>query len=78
MESRWNVLLADASTEFRGLLQRALEESEEFQVVGAVGDGLEAAHLVHQEKPDLILMDMILPGLDGLGLFNFRTHHTDG
>ena len=77
MESRWNVLLADASTEFRGLLQRALEESEEFQVVGAVGDGLEAAHLVHQEKPDLILMDMILPELDGLGLLDQITQMDD-
>ena len=70
MESKWKVLLADASVEFRGLLRSALEETEEFEVVASVGDGLEAARLVKEKLPDLVLMDMILPGLDGLGLLD--------
>ena len=40
MESKWTVLLADASQEFRGLLMAALAETEEFEVVASVGDGL--------------------------------------
>lgn len=70
MESKWKVLLADASEEFRGLLQSALDETEEFTVVASVGDGAEAARLVREKEPDLVLMDMILPGLDGLGLLD--------
>ena len=70
MESKWKVLLADASEEFRGLLQSALDETEEFAVVASVGDGAEAARLVREKEPDLVLMDMILPGLDGLGLLD--------
>lgn len=70
MEAKWKVLLADASNEFRGLLQAALEETEEFTVVASVGNGTEAACLVREKQPDLVLMDMILPGLDGLGLLD--------
>lgn len=70
MELKWKVLLADASDEFRGLLQAALEETEEFTVIASVGDGAEAARLVRERQPDLVLMDMILPGLDGLGLLD--------
>ena len=70
MESKWNVLLADANAEFRGLLRSALEETEEFEVTASVGDGLEAARILRETPPDLVLMDMILPGLDGLGLLD--------
>ncbi len=68
MDAKWKVLLADAGEEFRGVLQSALEETEEFTVVASVGDGAEAARMVREKHPDLVLMDMILPGLDGLGL----------
>ena len=70
MESKWTVLLADASEEFRGLLMAALAETEEFEVVASVGDGAEAARLAEEKQPDLVVMDMILPGLDGLGLLD--------
>lgn len=70
MESKWTVLLADSSEEFRGLLMAALAETEEFEVVASVGDGAEAARLAEEKQPDLVVMDMILPGLDGLGLLD--------
>ena len=66
MESKWKVLLADASVEFRGLLRSALEETEEFEVVASVGDGLEAARLVKEKLPDLVLMDIDMPEMDGI------------
>ncbi|MCI2056906.1 MAG: sporulation transcription factor Spo0A [Oscillibacter sp.] len=68
MEKRSKVLLADANDDFRGLLQEAIENTEEFTVVGSVGDGLEALHLCEQQRPDLVLLDVVLPGLDGFGL----------
>ena len=54
MESKWTVLLADASEEFRGLLMAALAETEEFEVVASVGDGAEAARLAEEKQPDLM------------------------
>ena len=70
MDSKWNVLLADASEEFRGLLKLALDEAGEFEVVASTGDGLEASRQIREKRPDLVVMDMILPGLDGIGLLD--------
>ena len=50
------------------MVQRIIEESEEFTVAGSVGDGAEALRLARQEAPDLVLMDVLLPGLDGFGV----------
>ena len=66
METNPKILLADNSEEFRLLLRRTLEETGEFQIVGDTGDGNEAWELIHQTKPDVVVMDLILPGLDGV------------
>lgn len=42
MDKRKTVLLADANEEFRTMLREEIERSEEFTVVGSVGDGAEA------------------------------------
>ena len=68
MEKWCKVLLADASEGFRSLLAEAIEQTEEFTVVGSVGDGREALRLVEEKHPDLILTDVVLPGVDGIGL----------
>nr|WP_325298847.1 sporulation transcription factor Spo0A [uncultured Dysosmobacter sp.] len=68
MENRRTVLLADANEEFRAMLREAIEKAEGFTVVGSVGDGAEALQLLGQYRPDLAVMDVVLPGLDGLGV----------
>ena len=68
MEINPKILLADNSEEFRLLLRRTLEETGEFQIVGDTGDGDEAWELIQKTKPDIVVMDMILPGLDGMSL----------
>ena len=68
MDVRRTVLLADANEEFRTLVRGIIDETEEFTVVGSVGDGAEALRLARQEAPDLLLMDVLLPGLDGFGV----------
>ena len=68
MDVRRTVLLADANEEFRALVRKIIDETEEFTVVGSVGDAAEALRLARQEAPDLLLMDVLLPGLDGFGV----------
>lgn len=68
MEAKSKVLLADSSEEFRLLLKQSLEESGEFRVVGDTGDGEMAWELIQQTDPDVVIMDVILPGLDGISL----------
>lgn len=68
MERRSKILLADASEEFRNLLQETVEKMDEFTVIGSVGDGTEALRLAEEHKPDLIVMDVVLTGLDGMSV----------
>ena len=68
MDTRKTVLLADANEEFRGMLREIIDQTEEFTVVGSTGDGAEALQLIEQRRPDLVLMDVVLPGLDGFGV----------
>ena len=66
MNRKVKILLADASDDARGLLQTTLERSGHFEVVASTGDGTQVVELVRLHKPDLMVMDLILPGLDGL------------
>jgi len=68
MENKIKVLLADASTEQRMLLNDSLSAEGDIEVVGSTGDGLKAVTLIMEQKPDVILLDIILSGLDGLGV----------
>lgn len=70
MENRRTVVLADANEEFRAMLGEAIEQAGEFNVAASAGDGREALRLIGEKRPDLLLMDVALPGLDGLGLLH--------
>jgi DNA-binding NarL/FixJ family response regulator len=60
------VLIADDQTLFRVGLARLLEEDPRVQIVGQAGDGAEAVKLVGSLKPDVVLMDLKMPNLDGI------------
>jgi len=68
MENRRTVFLADANEEFRGMMREAIEQTEEFTVVGASGDGGEALQMIERQRPDLVVLDLMLPGTDGFGV----------
>ena len=60
------VLLADDHTLVRAGLRKLLESIVGFEVVGEADDGLALLALVQQLQPDLVLMDIGMPGLNGL------------
>ena len=64
--SRASVLLVDDSDGERSLLYNHLEASGWFRVVGGAPDGQTGVELAAQTKPDLVLLDMAMPGMDGL------------
>ena len=68
MEIKASVVIADASEEYRTILKKTMESTGEFQVVGSAGSGVEALRLVQQLYPQLLIMDLVLPELDGFGL----------
>ena len=77
MEHEVRVMLADASEEFRILLEETIENAGGFHVVGSTGDGAEVLALAQECQPDILVMDVVLPGLDGFGLLRqMRTQET--
>ncbi len=60
------VLLADDNARFRGVLRRLLERDPDIVVVAEAGDGAEAVEMAEDVRPDVVLMDVSMPGLDGL------------
>jgi CheY-like chemotaxis protein len=60
-----SILIVDDDHRFRGIARRLLE-SEGFQVVGEAGDGAGALAAARELEPDVVLLDVQLPDLDGL------------
>jgi two-component system, NarL family, nitrate/nitrite response regulator NarL len=63
---RTRVLLADDHTVFRQGLRRLLETERDFLVVGEATNGAEAVEMVTQLRPDILLLDVSMPGASGL------------
>ena len=59
------VLIVDDVKSARDLLEEILATDTTFEVVGTVGDGLEAVAATLKMQPDLVTMDIRLPGIDG-------------
>lgn len=60
------VLIIDDHTLFRSGIKLLLERQEGFEVVGEVGDGLDGAKRAKTLKPDVVLLDLHMPGTSGL------------
>lgn len=60
-----NVLVAEDSTVIRMFLVHLLESDPQIRVIGAVNDGQAALDFVKENKPDVVLMDIHMPRLDG-------------
>jgi len=70
------ILLADDHSIVRAGLRRIVEESGDMEVVAEAADGREAIQLVHKKVPDVAVIDISMPGLDGLEVVSqLRTYH---
>ncbi len=67
MTSLIRVLIADDHLIVREGLRMVLQGRADFQVVAEAANGMEAVRLAEETQPDVILMDLRMPGLDGLG-----------
>ncbi len=68
MSKRRRILIADGSEEFCSKLRQAVECVQDWEVVGAAADGVEAVELLKKEAPDVVLLDLMLPKLDGIAV----------
>ena len=65
MASNRTVLIADDSQFMRFVLRKILEKHS-FTVVADVENGMKAVESYKQNKPDLVTMDVVMPGMDGI------------
>jgi len=68
METKTRVLIADSSDDFRLAMTELLTAEGDMEVVGSAADGAAAFAAAEREKPDVVLTDVVLPKIDGLGL----------
>ena len=65
-----NILLADDHRMIREGLKQLLEMDPGIEVVGEAGDGYECLNLANKTKPNIVLLDLNMPNLDGLQVLN--------
>ena len=68
MKEKVSVLIADDNQEFSHTLSTYINAQDDMQVVGMARDGEEAIEIMQDITPDVVLLDVIMPHLDGLGV----------
>ena len=71
------VLIVDDHAGFRGFARRLLE-ADGFTVVGEAGDGASAVAAVEALRPELVLLDIVLPDMDGFAVAERLMENGDG
>lgn len=67
-EKSITVLLADNNRELCQILAEHIELQDDMELIGIAYDGLEALNLVKERKPDVLVLDITMPYLDGIGV----------
>lgn len=75
MGRKLNIIIADNNQYFCQMLQQYFYTLEDINTVSITADGLEAWELIQTQDPDLIILDAIMPNLDGINILeNVNTH----
>lgn len=62
------VVLIDDNVEFVEMLKKTIDSEDDFEVVGIAHNGLEGLEIIERVNPDLVLLDVVMPMLDGIGV----------
>ena len=72
-----NIAIADDNALMVQLLDQIVSSDEELRVVGKAGNGEELIDIIREKKPDVVLMDIIMPKLDGLAVLDRVNHEPE-
>lgn len=75
--SKLNVVIADDNEKMVRLLGEIVSNDQELEVVGTAKDGEEAYKLIKDKQPDVVLLDIVMPKLDGLAVMD-KVNHDEG
>lgn len=62
----YRIVIADDHSLFRDVVKKSIEEVPELQVVGTAGDGLELLEVLRKSPADMIILDIVMPNLQGI------------
>lgn len=68
MNGKIKVLIADDNMESTELFRSYIEEQEDMEIAGIAANGIEAIEILRQTKPDVMVLDVVMPHLDGMGV----------
>ncbi|MDR1773551.1 MAG: sporulation transcription factor Spo0A [Clostridioides sp.] len=68
MNQNIRVVIADDNKDFCNVIEEYFENEEDIEILGVAYDGIQAVDLVERTQPDLLILDIIMPHLDGLGV----------
>lgn len=68
MKEKTTILIADDNQEFSQTLASYIHEQDDMEVIGLAKDGEEAIDMITNIMPDIVLLDVIMPHLDGIGV----------
>ena len=68
VREKLSILVADDNVDFANNLTNYVEKEDEMEVIGIAKDGIEAVEMIKNTKPDIAIIDVIMPRLDGLGV----------
>ena len=68
MQKTVKVVIADDNREFCEILKEYLESQDDFELVGMANNGNEALEIIRDKQPDIVVLDIIMPHLDGIGV----------
>ena len=66
MKEKISILIADDNIEFGDLLNDCINQEGDFEVVGIARDGINALEMIKLLEPDVVILDIIMPNLDGI------------
>ena len=72
--AKLNVAIADDNERILTLLDDILTAEEDINVVGTAKDGEETCRLIRDKEPDVVLLDLVMPRIDGLGVMDRIKH----
>ena len=71
MERKIRVIIGDNNREFCEEVKKQLSENSRIEVAGTAVDGNKLLRLVQEELPDVLILDLIMPNMDGLGVLEY-------
>ena len=68
LNQKMKILIADDNKDFSDILMEFINRQEDMEVVKVAGNGEEACGMIQEVEPDIVILDVIMPYLDGIGV----------